>query len=412
MRRLSILALLVLAIGAALFWLSRQPVDLDALRALVGRLAAFRDRHPLELAGAAALIYVAVTALSLPLATPMTLAIGALFGFLPGLVITSFASTLGATLAFLLARWLFRDAVAARLGARLATVRDGFDRDGGFYLFTLRLIPAVPFFAVNLAMALTRIGWGRFWLLSQIGMLPGTAVYVNAGTRLAGLDSLRGLVSPGLIAAFALLGLFPWIARAGLALLRRHRRRLRWPPPKRFDRNLIVIGAGAAGLVAAYLAAAAKARVTLVESGAMGGDCLNHGCVPSKALIASARAAATIRHADRWGLTATEPQVPFPQVMQRLRGRHRRDRPQRQRRTLPGDGGRGAARPRPPDRPLYGRDRRRRRHHPPHRARHRAGHRIDPRAAGAAGARGQRLSHHRDAVGPAGRAGPCAGTAC
>ena len=295
-------------------------VDIDpaALRARLEAVAALRQDRPLLVAGLFAAAYVAVTALSLPVAVWMTLAAGALFGFWAGLAIASFASAIGAVLAFLAARHLLRDRLRARFGERLRGIEAGLARDGAFYLFSLRLIPVVPFFAVNLLMGLTPIRARTFYWVSQAGMLPGAAVYVNAGTQLAGLDSLSGIVSGRVLAAFALLALFPWLARAVLGAWRRRRALAGWTRPKRFDRNLVVIGAGAAGLVSAYVAAAARARVTLVEAGAMGGDCLNRGCVPSKTLIRSATLAHQMRHAGRYGLTDTAPDIPFRAVMARV----------------------------------------------------------------------------------------------
>ncbi len=248
----------------------------------------------------------------------MTLATGALFGFWGGVVLVSFASTIGATLAFLAARYFLRDWVRARLADRARSVETDLARDGAFYLFTLRLIPVVPFFAVNLLMGLTAIRALTFYLVSQAGMLAGTAVYVNAGTQLAQLDSLSGIASPTLLASFALLGLFPWIARMFLNAIKRRKVYARWTQPAKFDRNLIVIGGGAAGLVSSYIAAATKAKVTLVEAHKMGGDCLNYGCVPSKALIKSAKVAHQMRHADHYGLEPGVPKFSFAKVMERI----------------------------------------------------------------------------------------------
>ncbi|ODT57759.1 MULTISPECIES: bifunctional TVP38/TMEM64 family protein/FAD-dependent oxidoreductase [Paracoccus] len=303
---------------AALWLLSGQDIDLQSLRNRLAAIGTLQQDRPLLVAGLFLVAYVAVTALSLPIAVWLTLAGGALFGFWTGLLIVSFASAMGATLAFLASRYLLRDWVRARLGARAEAIEAGLARDGAFYLFSLRLMPVVPFFAVNLLMGLTRVPAWTFYWVSQLGMLAGTAVYVNAGTQLAGLDSLSAIVSPPLLASFALLAMFPWIARAGLGLWRRRRVYAGWTRPKRFDRNLVVIGAGSAGLVSAYIAAATKARVTLVEAGAMGGDCLNYGCVPSKALIRSATLAHQMRHAGQYGLTDTPPAIPFRSVMDRI----------------------------------------------------------------------------------------------
>ncbi|MCY1126767.1 FAD-dependent oxidoreductase [Frigidibacter sp. RF13] len=292
--------------------------SLADVRTELARIEAARAAAPVTVAAIFFAAYVAVTALSLPLAVWMTLAAGALFGFWGGLLLVSFASAIGATLAFLAARYFLRDWVQARLGDRLKAVNEGFARDGSFYLFTLRLIPAIPFFAINLLMGLTTIRPLTFYWVSQVGMLAGTAVYVNAGTRLAAIDSLSGILSPALILSFVLLGVFPWIARAFIATLQRRKVYARWKRPRRFDRNLIVIGAGAAGLVSAYIAAAVKAKVTLIEGHRMGGDCLNYGCVPSKALIRSAKLARQIGKAEAFGIAVGPAGVNFPAVFARI----------------------------------------------------------------------------------------------
>lgn len=316
------LLLVVLGAVALFVWADLgRFLNLQALKEAQGQLEALRSQHPLGLAAAYFAVYVAATALSVPGATVITLAGGAVFGLWWGVLIVSFASTLGATLAFLASRFLLRDAVQARFGQRLAEIERGIERDGAFYLLSLRLIPVVPFFLINLLMGLTRMRAGTFYAVSQIGMLPGTLVYVNAGTQLAAIGSLRDVLSPALLGSLVLLGAFPWLARWGMGLLRRRRVLAPWADrrPTRFDRNLIVIGAGAGGLVTAYIGATVKARVTLIEAHAMGGDCLNTGCVPSKALIRTAKLAHQMRHADRWGLKPVEPAVPWREVMARVR---------------------------------------------------------------------------------------------
>ncbi|SET82859.1 FAD-dependent oxidoreductase [Paracoccus homiensis] len=318
MKKLVLLLALAAVIVALLMMLGGQDIDLSTLREKVAEIGEFQQRNPLMVGLLFALAYIAVTALSLPIAVWLTLASGALFGFGTGLLIVSFSSAIGATLAFLAARYLLRDWVRARLGARAKGIEAGLARDGAFYLFSLRLIPVVPFFAVNLLMGLTPLRAWTFYWVSQLGMLAGTAVYVNAGTQLAALDSLSGIVSPRLLASFALLAVFPWLARAVLGLWKRRRAHEGWTKPKSFDRNLIVIGAGSAGLVSAYIAAATKAKVTLIEAGEMGGDCLNYGCVPSKALIRSATLAHQMRHAGTYGLADTTPAIPFGAVMDRV----------------------------------------------------------------------------------------------
>jgi pyruvate/2-oxoglutarate dehydrogenase complex dihydrolipoamide dehydrogenase (E3) component/uncharacterized membrane protein YdjX (TVP38/TMEM64 family) len=266
------------------------------------------------------LLYLAATALSIPGATIITLAGGAIFGLWQGLLIVSFASSIGATLAFLASRFVLRDWVEGRFGKRLADINAGVDKEGAFYLFTLRLIPVVPFFLINLLIGLTRMKVWTFYGVSQLGMLAGTAVFVNAGTQLAQLDSVQGILSPALLGSFVLLGIFPLIARRIVAAVQKRKVYARWAyqRPKTFDRNLIVIGGGAGGLVSAYIAAAVKAKVTLIEAHKMGGDCLNYGCVPSKALIKSAKLAHQMRHASNYGLSDAAPSFSFKAVMQRV----------------------------------------------------------------------------------------------
>lgn len=282
-------------------------------------LSGWVGAHPGQAGGGFFAIYILVTALSIPGAAVMTLIGGALFGLVEGVLLVSFASAIGATLAFLMARFVLRDWVQSRFGRRLATLNRGVAREGGFYLFAMRLVPVLPFFVINLAMGVTPIKTWTFYWTSQLGMLAGTLVYVNAGTRLGQLDSLSGILSPGLIVSFVLLGVFPLIARRALAFYKKRAAYRGYQRPSRFDRNLIVIGAGSGGLVAALIAATVKARVSLIEAGPMGGDCLNTGCVPSKALLASARLAHQMRHADRYGLSPVEPSFDFAAVMARVR---------------------------------------------------------------------------------------------
>ncbi len=276
------------------------------------------DRHPILSKVAYMGIYILVAALSLPGAAALTLAGGALFGLGSGTLLVSFASTLGATLAFLISRYLFRDWVRKQFGHQLTAINAGIRKEGGFYLFALRLVPVFPFFLINLAMGVTPVRTGVFYLISQIGMLPATLVYVNAGTRLAEVNSLSGILSPGLMVSFALLGLFPLAAGRLVAMLRERKVYAGYEKPGRFDYNLVVIGAGSAGLVASYIAAAVRAGVALIEAEKMGGDCLNTGCVPSKALIATTRLLAGIRRAREFGLDKASAEVDFPKVMDRV----------------------------------------------------------------------------------------------
>ncbi|MCT8331556.1 FAD-dependent oxidoreductase [Albidovulum sediminis] len=318
MKKPLIFAALAAVVSYLIWHIGRTPPDLAMLRSYLDDLAALKAESPVLVAAYFFLAYVLVTALSLPFAVWISLAIGALFGFGWGLLIVSFASTIGATLAFLVSRYLLSDWVHDRFGSRLAAIDEGMRRDGAFYLFTLRLIPVFPFFAINLLMGLTPIRVLTYYLVSQVGMLAGTAVYVNAGTQIGQLESVSGILSLPMILSFALLGMFPWIAKLALSVIRRRRVYSRWRRPARFERNLIVIGGGAAGLVSAYIAAAVKAKVTLIEGHRMGGDCLNYGCVPSKALIRSAKLAHQMRHADHYGLAPASPEFSFRRVFERI----------------------------------------------------------------------------------------------
>ena len=263
-------------------------------------------------------IYVAATALSIPGAVVLTLAGGAMFGLWVGLLVVSFASSIGALLAFLTARYLLRDTVQSRFGKTLEPINAGIRKDGAMYLFTLRLVPVFPFFLINLLMGLSPIGAGRFYIVSQIGMLAGTLVYVNAGTQLAAIASPRDVLSPALLGSFVLLGVFPFIAKGLVGWMQSRKVYAKWTKPKQFDRNMVVIGAGAGGLVSSYIAAAVKAKVTLVEGHKMGGDCLNYGCVPSKALIRSAKMAKQLKKAHSLGFTGAQGEVDFAAVMARV----------------------------------------------------------------------------------------------
>ena len=293
-------------------------LSLAAIKSSQAELEAWRAAQPLVAGLLFFAGYIAAAALSLPGAAVMTLAAGAIFGLGWGTLIVSFASTIGATLAFLASRWLLGGWVQARFGERLAALNAGIAKDGGLYLFTLRLVPALPFFVINLAMGLTPIRPLTFYWVSQLGMLAGTLVYVNAGTQLARIDSLSGIVSPGLLISLALLGVFPLVAKKLIDWVRARKVYSRWLRPKSFDRNLVVIGGGSAGLVTAYIAAAIKAKVTLVEKHVMGGDCLNTGCVPSKALIRSAKFLSHVQRAKEFGMRSAQADFDFAEVMERV----------------------------------------------------------------------------------------------
>jgi len=313
--RLLVALAIVVLVGAFFALGGHRYLTLEALRAQQDAARGYFHSHPWSTALGYFAVYVAVTGLSLPGAAVLTLFGGAVFGLLWGTVIVSFASSLGATLAFLASRFVLRDWVQARFGAKLKPFNDGVAREGAFYLVALRLVPAFPFFLINLLMGLTPLRTWTFYWVSQAGMLAGTVVYVYAGTQ---LGEFR--LSAGLVAAFTALGLFPLVAKHVLDALKARRVYARWAHarPREFDRNLVVIGAGSAGLVSAYIAAAVKAKVTIVETHRMGGDCLNTGCVPSKALIKTARVLSTIRRAKEFGLQGASAQFDFAEVMERV----------------------------------------------------------------------------------------------
>ncbi|BFM50020.1 FAD-dependent oxidoreductase [Marinomonas sp. THO17] len=318
MKKIGLLLLIALLATGFFYFDLHQLLTLTGLKDGLVQFEAWRNDSPILVGGGFLLLYVLVTALSLPGAAIMTLAAGALFGLGWGLLIVSFASSIGATLAFLVSRYLLQATVQSKFGDRLAAINQGIEKEGAFYLFTLRLVPVFPFFLINLLMGLTRIRAFTFYWVSQLGMLAGTFVYVNAGTQLGQIDSLSGILSPSLLLSFVLLGVFPLASKKILDWLKARRVYQGYTKPKQFDRNMIVIGAGAGGLVSAYIAATVKAKVTLIEAHKMGGDCLNYGCVPSKALIKSAKVANQMRHAEQYGLQSSEPSFSFKQVMQRV----------------------------------------------------------------------------------------------
>ena len=317
-RRLILLLALLAAIAAFIALDLGRYLSLEYIKTQQAALEQWRAGQPLLAALLFFLIYVAVTGLSLPGAAVMTLAAGAVFGLLWGTVLVSFASSIGATLAFLASRFLLRDWVRQRFGQRLRAINTGVEKEGGFYLFTLRLVPVFPFFMINLLLGLTAMRSATFYWVSQVGMLAGTLVYVNAGTQLAGIDSLRGILSPALIGSFALLGVFPLIAKKIVDGVKARQVYARWTRPARFERNLIVIGGGSAGLVTAYIAAAVKAKVTLIEKHKLGGDCLNTGCVPSKALLRSAKFLSHVSRAKELGCRSASADFSFAEVMERV----------------------------------------------------------------------------------------------
>jgi pyruvate/2-oxoglutarate dehydrogenase complex dihydrolipoamide dehydrogenase (E3) component/uncharacterized membrane protein YdjX (TVP38/TMEM64 family) len=320
MNRNKILIVLVIAALVGLFFhydLGHY-LSLAYLKSSQAQFQTYYQANPAQTIAIYMVIYIVATALSLPGAAILTLAGGALFGLVTGTILVSFASSIGATLAFLASRFLLRDWVNAKFGSKLGAINDGVAKDGAFYLFMMRLVPAFPFFLINLLMGITKIPALTFYGVSQIGMLAGTVVFVNAGTQLAQIDSLRGILSPGLLGSFALLGIFPLIARKIVQTIQDRKIYARWPKPAKFDRNIIVIGGGSAGLVTSIIGAAVKAKVTLVEGHKMGGDCLNFGCVPSKALIRSAKFVHTAKNSQSIGIAKAETEFSFADVMARV----------------------------------------------------------------------------------------------
>ena len=316
--RIALAALFLIAIAAFFYFDGSKYLTLEALKAQRELLSGWVSQHFFVALLSFVAIYIAVTAVSLPGAAVLTLAGGALFGLLWGGIAVSFASSIGATCAFLASRFLLRDAMRAKFADRLKGIEEGVKKDGAIYLLSLRLVPLVPFFVVNLLMGLTPIRTATFYIVSQIGMLPGTLAFVFAGTQLAKITSLKSILSPSLLAAFAVIGLLPLVLKFLMNLVAARKIYRGHKKPKNFDYNLIVIGAGSAGLVSSYIAAAVKAKVVLIEKHKMGGDCLNTGCVPSKALIRSARLLSDARASEKFGIRAMSAEFDFADVMARV----------------------------------------------------------------------------------------------
>jgi dihydrolipoamide dehydrogenase len=316
-RIISLIAIAAL-IGSFFVFDLGQYLSLEYIKAEQANLAAQVEANPVLAGGVFFGIYVAVTALSLPGAAIMTLVAGAIFGLLWGLVLVSFASTIGATLAMLVSRFILREQVLKRFGNQMEKIDQGVAKDGAFYLFTLRLVPAFPFFAINLLMGLTSIPVVTFFFVSQLGMLAGTFVFVNAGTQLAQIETLSGILSPTLIGSFVLLGIFPLIAKKIVDAVAQNKTLRRFNKPKKFDRDVVVIGGGSGGLVAALIVATVKGKVTLIEKHKMGGDCLNTGCVPSKSLIRSAKVVHDLSRGESLGMPSQKLEFDFANVMKRV----------------------------------------------------------------------------------------------
>lgn len=317
-QKIIICSVAAFAVAAYFYFGIGQLLSLDTLKENHLRLGLYVSDHYLSSSLMFCITYVLTTALSLPGAAILTLAGGAIFGFLPGLIMVSFASTVGATLAFLSSRFLFRNSIQKRFSDKLESFNQGISKDGAFYLFSLRLLPVFPFFLINLVMGLTSIRTRTFFLVSQVGMLAGTAAYVNAGTQLSKIESVRDVLSTELILSFSFLGLLPLFSRWLIHILKKRKRLKRFKRPKKFDYNMVVIGGGSAGLVSSYIAAAVNARVAIIEKHKMGGDCLNTGCVPSKAIIRSAKIFHLIKRYEEFGLDASASAVDLKKVMSRV----------------------------------------------------------------------------------------------
>lgn len=318
MKRWFVLAVFAIAIASYFIFDLGSFLTLDTLKTKHDEWLAFYQANQVQVIAVYFIVYVILTALSLPMATLITLAGGAIFGFWTGLIVVSFASTIGSTLAFTASRYVFRSSVQSKFGRYLNTINEGIEKDGKLYLLSLRLVPAFPFFVINLVMGLTPMKTFTFYWVSQVGMLAGTAAYVYAGTQLATINSLESIVSAPLLIAFAVLGIFPIVAKVVLDKIKHKRLMSRFEKPEAFDTNMVVIGAGSGGLVSAYIAAAVKAKVTLIEKHKMGGDCLNTGCVPSKALIRSAKFNQHLKRATDFGFSEASGSFEFKNVMKRV----------------------------------------------------------------------------------------------
>ncbi|HMQ10349.1 MAG TPA: dihydrolipoyl dehydrogenase [Oligoflexia bacterium] len=312
-----ILGLLAVVLLAKYFGLTEY-LKLNYIKENLDAFASYYENHQVLSLALFFIVYVVVTALSLPGAAVLTLVAGALFGFVTGTVLVSFASTIGASLAFVGARFLLRDSIEHKFSKQFQKINEGVKKQGAFYLFSLRLVPIIPFFVINAVMGLTQMRLWTFYWVSQVGMLAGTMVYVNAGKQLASIDALSEVMSLNVLLSCAALALLPWLTKAILKTIKTKKIYKNYSKPKHFDYNMVVIGAGSAGLVTAYISAAVKAKVALIEKNKMGGDCLNTGCVPSKAIIKSAKLAYQMQHASEYGLEDINPSIDFKKIMQRV----------------------------------------------------------------------------------------------
>lgn len=310
-------AIIALIISFFIFDL-HQYFDFDYIKSKQQAIVDYYQANPLQSIIIFFVVYVLATSFSLPGASILSLLAGAVFGLFLGSVLVIFAATIGATIAFWLARYLLGNTIQERYADKLKTINAGVEKDGAFYLLTLRLLPVFPFFIINVLMGLTPIRTITYVVTSFFGMLAGTIIYVNVGTQLANLESVSGILTPSIWGAFILLAIFPWIAKSIISAIKRKRIYEGFSKPKSFDYNLAVIGAGSAGLVSSYIAAAVKAKVVLIEKHKMGGDCLNTGCVPSKALIRSAKFVSQANNSEKYGIKSTTVDFDFKDVMKRV----------------------------------------------------------------------------------------------
>lgn len=318
-RLVAVLLVAAIAVAWGVFDLGDY-LSLEAIKQERGRLQALYEARPATVLVVFGVVYMFLSIVALPAGALLTLLAGAVFGVVVATVVVSFASSFGATLAMLVSRTLLHDWAADRFRGTYERINRGIDRDGAFYLFSLRLVTYLPFFAINIAMGLTRMPVWRYYWVSQLGMLPGTFVFAWAGRKLARIEEVSDVMSPDVVAALLALAAFPWFARSALNLVRAGRAHAGWQRPRRFDCNVVIIGAGAAGTVAARVAASVKAKAVLIEAGRPGGACIDTGCIPSRTLLQSARLAREVRRAEALGLRLESRGTALPRVMQRVRG--------------------------------------------------------------------------------------------
>ena len=317
--RLIILALLIAAVACFFIFDLGEYLTLESIKAHSGALHGQVQAHPWWARGAFFFGYAALTALSFPGTVVLTLLAGALFGLLEGTLLVSIASNVGAVIAMLISRFMLRDWVQKRFGKQITGINKGLARDGTFYLVSLRLIPLVPFVLLNPALGLTRVSMWTFWWTTQLGMLPGHAIYVNAGQQLVRLKSLSGILSPSMIGTLVLLAVFPILATRLLTLYKARKAYRGWRKPKHFERNLVVIGGGTGGLATARIAASLKARVSLIERQRLGGVAVHEGSVPARALSSSAGLVHALRHDPRTAGSQSANDIDFAEVMTQVK---------------------------------------------------------------------------------------------